>query len=384
MRVLYVSPFPPIRDGIGTYTKLILEALREQGLQARVIVPREESLGGPDALALLRPGRRELAALRDAAVAWKPDCIHVQFAVAAFGTRTPALIRWLRLMRPTGIPVVITMHEVTRDIGLLGSAGKALYRALATKCDRIIVHTQSAFDACVADMHVPPASISVIPHPTATPPVEVVTGEELRNRFGLGTATLLLAFGFIHVDKGLPDVVAALRLIRDSGSPSLDSVKLVIAGTVRRRSGVFRLFELRDQIHLRRTLSLARRSGVDRNIVLAGYVPETEIAGWFRAATAVVLPYRRTEQSGVAALANAFERPVLASMVGGLTELYGKSPWTFPPADPEKLARVLADFLALPASEQVPTGEQSSSTDLNVVLAATVDVYHSVANAASR
>jgi glycosyltransferase involved in cell wall biosynthesis len=378
MRILYVSPFPPIRDGIGTYTKLILDALRKQGHEARVIVPREESLGSSDALALLRPGRKELTALQAAAVAWKPDCIHVQFAVAAFGARTPALIRWLGLMRATGIPVVITMHEVTRDIGLLGSFGKALYRAIASKCDHVIVHTQSAFDTCITDIRVPSANLTVIPHPTATPPVEVVSGDELRGRFGLGGADILLAFGFIHVDKGLPDIVRALRLIREAGSPSLESVKLVVAGTVRRRNGVFRVFELRDQIHLRRTLRMARRGSVDRNIVLAGYVPETEIAGWFRAAAAVVLPYRRTEQSGVAALANAFGRPVLASQVGGLRELYGQSPWTFPPANPEKLARVLADFLARPASERVPAGAQSPSADLDAVLAATVEVYQSV------
>jgi glycosyltransferase involved in cell wall biosynthesis len=132
---------------------------------------------------------------------------------------------------------------------------------------------------------------------------------------------------------------------------------------------------LRDRVHLRRTLSMARRGGVDRNILLTGYVPETEMAGWFRAATAVVLPYRRTEQSGVAALANAFDVPVLASMVGGLRELYGNSPWTFPPTDPEEMARVLAEFLVLPATARVSSGQPHSSTDLSVVIVATVDLY---------
>ena len=40
MRILFVSPFPPARDGIGTYTQAMIEALRATGHEARVVVPR--------------------------------------------------------------------------------------------------------------------------------------------------------------------------------------------------------------------------------------------------------------------------------------------------------------------------------------------------------
>jgi glycosyltransferase involved in cell wall biosynthesis len=381
MRILYVSPFPPIRDGIGTYTQLILGALRDRGHQARAIVPREESLENPDALALLSPRSKDLVELCNVATAWNPDCIHVQFAVAAFGTRTLALIRWLRLMRSRGVPIVLTMHEVTRDIGLLGSAGGKLYRSLTSLCDHVIVHTQGAFSECVRNIPVSPEIVSVIPHPKAIPPPEVVSGTELRDRFVVGDSDFLLAFGFVHVDKGLSDLVRALCLLQDSDFPSQDSVKsvkLVIAGAVRRRNSIFRLFEFRDRVYLWHILRMARRGGVDRNILLTGYVPEAEIAGWFRAASAVVLPYRRTEQSGVAALANAFGTPALASTVGGLRELYGDSAWTFPPANPQELARVLEAFLALPSNERVSTGRPQQSTELNAVITSTIEVYRSI------
>jgi glycosyltransferase involved in cell wall biosynthesis len=170
-------------------------------------------------------------------------------------------------------------------------------------------------------------------------------------------------------------------LLQDSDFPSQDSVKsvkLVIAGAVRRRNSIFRLFEFRDRVYLWHILRMARRGGVDRNILLTGYVPEAEIAGWFRAASAVVLPYRRTEQSGVAALANAFGTPALASTVGGLRELYGDSAWTFPPANPQELARVLEAFLALPSNERVSTGRPQQSTELNAVITSTIEVYRSI------
>ena len=80
---------------------------------------------------------------------WRPNRVHVQFAVAAFGTRTLALLQWLRLMRSTGIPVVITLHEVTRDIERLRYAGRLIYHALAARCDHMIVHTRGALTKCV-------------------------------------------------------------------------------------------------------------------------------------------------------------------------------------------------------------------------------------------
>ncbi len=347
MRILYVSPFPPARDGIGTYTESLIRELRANGHEACVIAARSESQDNPDVLAVLPTGRAELARLRDLGVAWKPDCIHVQFAVAAFGTRTRSLLQWLKLIRSTGIPVVITMHEVTRDIERLRNAGCLIYRAFAACCDHIIVHTRDALTECVNAAGVPLGHLSVIPHPTANPPADVTTDKELRDRYGLDDDTVLLAFGFIHVDKGLPDLVSALRIVRSNNPALLHNVRIVVAGAVRQRSGIFRLFELQDHMHLRHTRRLSRRIGVAQYILFTGYVPTNDIAGWFRASSAVVLPYRRTEQSGVAALANAFEVPVLASAVGGLRDLYNTSKWTFPPCDPNALAQVLAQFLVL-------------------------------------
>jgi glycosyltransferase involved in cell wall biosynthesis len=359
MRVVFVSPFPPARDGIGTYTQAMMAALQARGHEARVVVP----------------GR--LDSLRDDVLQWSPDVVHVQFAVAAFGTRTRMLLSRLRLVRAAaGVPVVVTMHEVTRDTAALRGPGRALYRALAAQCDHVIVHTQSARTALTRAVGVPVAKVTVIPHPEALPPRTVSTPADLRAHFGLGDAELLLAFGFVHVDKGLGDLIRALRTTARAGTP-LDNVRLVIAGTVRPRSGLFRVFEWRDRLHLTRVLRIARRGGLDDIIVRTGYVREADVAGWFRAAAAVVLPYRRTEQSGVASLANAFGVPVLASTAGGLGERYGTSGWTFPPSSPRELATVLARFLATPR-EQRAGGTASAAADIDTVITATLATYGAV------
>lgn len=384
MRILYVSPFPPARDGIGTYTETIITELRASGHKTCVIAARSESQGNPDVLAVLPTGATGLAELRGLIVDWRPDCIHVQFAVAAFGTRTFTLLRWLHLMRSTGIPVIITMHEVTRDVDRLRYVGRLIYRAFSTCCDHIIVHTQDAQSTCISSANVAPGKISVIPHPTADPPAEITTGRELRERFHLANQTVLLAFGFIHVDKGLPDLVRALAIIRGKTPELLDNIQVVVAGTVRQRSGIFRLFEFQDRLHLCQVRRLSKRSGIDRHFVYTGYVPTAEIAGWFHTAAAVVLPYRHTEQSGVAALANAFTVPVLASSVGGLRDLYSASKWTFPPRDPNALAQVLANFLTHSAKPTSPSVTFWPVNDLTAVAAATIETYRNALRSRER
>jgi glycogen(starch) synthase len=120
---------------------------------------------------------------------------------------------------------------------------------------------------------------------------------------------------------------------------------------------------------------MAQRLGVRQRLVPAGYVPEHEVAGWFEAADAVVLPYRRTEQSGVAGLANAFRVPVIASTAGGLGEQFSGTPWTFPPRDVSRLAAVLEAFLSATPEQRSAAARLHRTIDVRTVAASTVDVY---------
>jgi glycosyltransferase involved in cell wall biosynthesis len=377
MRVLFVSPYPPAKDGIGTYTRALVTGLRSGGDDAGILLPRTQIGSSDDVIGSLSLRQAELTALCKNVVSWKPDIIHVQFAIPAFGTQTPALFKFLRAIRAKcGAQIIVTAHEVTRETAMLGRLGRRIHCQLAARCDRVIVHTRAAYAELVGPVGVPDNKVSVIPHPEATPPRIVSTPEEVRARFTLGDAELLVAFGFVHVDKGLDDLVRALRLVRRLDAALLDNWRLVIAGAVRPRQGPFRLFEFRDRLHLRRVLHMAARAKLRDNIVLTGYVPDADVAAWFEAAAAVVLPYRRTEQSGVAALANVFGVPVLASTAGGLGEQYEGSPWVFAPRCPEELANALANFIRATPGERVATFGIRPAADLGSVVKATQDLYH--------
>jgi glycosyltransferase involved in cell wall biosynthesis len=340
MRILYISPYAPERCGIGDYTASFVRTAGGLGQDVGVL-----SLSGledaPDEVVLELPrSPGGVTELRDRIAAWDPDVVHLEFAVASYGTRLPVLLGLLRELRPLRAQVFATLHEVTRDTDSLRAPGRALYRRVVSLVDRVLVHTEESRRALADSVGANGTRVELVPHPRAELPAPTASAEELRARFGLGRAPVLLAFGFIHVDKGLDDLVQALHLL-----PSRHDVRVVVAGDVRSRHGLWRVFELRDRLHLRKVRRLIARFGLDERVVFTGYVPAGEMRPWFELCDAAVLPYTRIEQSGVANLAAAAGAPILASRVGGLVQEGSDPRWSFPASDPEAMAAVIERFL---------------------------------------
>ncbi len=344
------------------------EELREQGHAVAVVSARDPHPRRPEVIG-------SVAAAADATLtnarAFAPDVVHVQFAVAAYGTRIPVLLRVIDRIRQLGIPVIVTMHEVTRDTACLRAPGRALYRRVATRADGIVVHTESArivLERLIGARR--NLQIDVIPHPRAELPATSVQAGDLRARHRLSGDRILLAFGFIDVSKGLGDLIAAAGTLEFARK--LDGVRFVIAGAVRRRFGLFRVFELRDRVHLWSVRRKVSRLALQRRVLFTGFVPAEEIRAWFDLASATVLPYRRSEQSGVASLAAAAGTPLITTDVG---ELGGHScvppP---PPSDPSALAKQLAAFLS---TDERPL-PRSSGGDLANIAAETATLYRSL------
>jgi glycosyltransferase involved in cell wall biosynthesis len=85
------------------------------------------------------------------------------------------------------------------------------------------------------------------------------------------------------------------------------------------------------------------------------WVPETELGTLLAAADALVLPYREASQSGVAALALAAGRRIVATRVGGLAEQLGGEPLaTLCDPNAAALAKALADLIRMPVAADAP------------------------------
>jgi glycosyltransferase involved in cell wall biosynthesis len=80
--------------------------------------------------------------------------------------------------------------------------------------------------------------------------------------------------------------------------------------------------------------------------VVSDYVPNEKVGEYFSAADAVILPYLSATQSGIAQIAYNFDKPVVATDVGGLAEVVidGVSGLIVPRNDPQKLAAAIKKF----------------------------------------
>jgi glycosyltransferase involved in cell wall biosynthesis len=78
----------------------------------------------------------------------------------------------------------------------------------------------------------------------------------------------------------------------------------------------------------------------------SGYVPNDEMATYFCAADAVVLPYLEATQSGIAQVAVGFEKPIIATNVGGIADVveHERTGLLVPKADTAAMAAAIVRY----------------------------------------
>ena len=138
----------------------------------------------------------------------------------------------------------------------------------------------------------------------------------------------VLFFGFIRDYKGLDLLLEAFA---DNFFKS-NNIKLIIAGEFyNNETEYLKLIEklqLKDQIVLR-----------------TDYIPNSEVENYFNAADIVAQPYKSATQSGVTQIGYHFNKPMLVTDVGGLSEIipHGKAGYVVQPKA-EEIKNALTDF----------------------------------------
>ena len=143
------------------------------------------------------------------------------------------------------------------------------------------------------------------PHPIYDHYGEILSRESALSALKLDKEKrYLLFFGFIRAYKGLDlllDAFADERLRNYN-------VKLIIAGE----------FYEDKQFYLEKIKTL----GIEPDIELrTDFIPDDEVKCYFCAADIIVQPYKTATQSGVTQIAYHFEKPMLVTNVGGLSEI---------------------------------------------------------------
>lgn len=327
-RVVVIGPVPPFRGGIAQHTAMLARALSNVTHTTVISFLRQypswlfpgASDRDPDAAPLDDPTPRFTIdtlnpctwrkAIREIA-AFAPDLVVIPWWTFFLA---PCFSYLASACRRRGWHVRFLCHNVVDHEAARWKL--ALARFVLTKGGSYVTHSRS--DAQNLRRLVPDAEVFVHPHPIYDqfPP----SSRRLPRR----AARELLFFGLVRPYKGLDVLIEAMGLLKG------ENVALSVVGE---------FWGGRDE-----TDGRIRELGLGERIELVPrYVSDAEAADYFARADAVVLPYRGATGSGVVALAYHYDKPVIASRVGGLADVVedGRSGYLVPPGDPDALAAAI-------------------------------------------
>jgi glycosyltransferase involved in cell wall biosynthesis len=248
---------------------------------------------------------------------FRPDVIHLQESV------NPLNFFFL-LFRSK--PLVVTVHDVTLHPGTPTLKRKRkswkikLFHRSRQRSHKLIVHGEILKQQLLRKFNKSSGDVFVVPHGALfsyLPDNGAKIDEEPHT---------VLFFGRIQKYKGLKYLIEAEPLV----SKVLPEFKIIVAGhgedieTYRSLLSSNSHFEVHDHFILNR-----------------------DVYKFFLRASAVVLPYIEGSQSGIAAMAFAFGKPVIATNVGSIPEMveHNKTGIIVPARNKEILSRAIIDLL---------------------------------------
>lgn len=340
MRILVFNPsYPPVRCGVGDYTRGLAVALAAAGNDVTVVTAAQAAPpddGPPRVVPLLRNWdvgefvRRALPRVRRP----RPDVVVSCFPAVVQTSRSrllfllPGLAKAL-LGRPR---TVFILHEYVR----IGETHRRWLQLALRTADQIVAVTEAERDA-VLERNPQLAPKMVVRHNPPNVPIapdDPAADEALRATLGPADRPLLAFFGFIwDPKKGFEELLAAL---------ARTDAELVVTGSL----------EPGNAYHAHIASEIERLDLAER-VRWLGFLDEARVGHLLRAADVVALPFRGGAESGFTSM--------LAGLVNGAavvtTQGTRNPPWLrdgetvllVPEHDPEALAAAIVRVASDPA-----------------------------------
>jgi glycosyltransferase involved in cell wall biosynthesis len=261
----------------------------------------------------------------------KPDLVVIRywipFMAPCFGT-IARIIRKNKHSRIISIADNIIPHEKM-------TGGKLLSSYFIKAIQGFVVMSRSVLaDLERFDQKIPRR---YCPHPLYDNFGEIIPKEEAKELLQLDPATkYILFFGFIRDYKGLDILIKAFSDERLRQFP----VKVLVVGE----------FYADPKPYLDLILELH----MENHIIIKGdFIPNTDVFKYFCASDLVVQPYKNATQSGVTQIAYHFNRPMVTTRVGGLSETVpdGKVGYVVD-VDPRQVADAIYRFFLMNKEEE--------------------------------
>ena len=227
-----------------------------------------------------------------------PDLIVVKYWLPFMG---PCFGTILRIAKRNGAKVVSILDNIIPHESRIGDRPFTNY--FVGPVDAFIAQSRSVLaDTEEFDKHKPR---KLNPHPVFDNFGKGLSKEDACQYLGISSEdNYILFFGFIRDYKGLDLLLEALAL-RKVGS---QDVKVIVAGE----------FYSNEEKYL----NLIERLGIEESVILkTEFIADDEVRYYFSAADVIVQPYKSATQSGVTQIAYHFEKPMIVTNVGGLSEI---------------------------------------------------------------
>ncbi|MGI8936802.1 MAG: glycosyltransferase family 4 protein [Iamia sp.] len=333
-RILVVSPYPPVRDGIGAYALQQVRSLRRAGHHVEVLSPfpsaahHHADLRGPSGAATLA---RIGSGFDRVVLHLHPDMIYrlPPTAGARLGTGLAYGAAFRRLAH-----VELRVHEIDRRWADPSDPTSRATSFMLKGADLLTVHSSEQRGHLIDGFGVPVSRVQLVDHGVDFAPRTTADRAQARATLGVDPDQhLFLCIGFVQPHKGFDRAARAFSGLGARGA------RLDIVGSAR----------LGDQATRDHTGELtaiaAREAGVHLHL---GFVSDEMFDRWIVASDTVVLPYRHIWSSSVAERAALFGRPVIATRVGGLAHQVEGLPGTVLVDDNAGLARAMAAAVGAP------------------------------------
>ena len=305
MRILMVSPYPPIRDGIAAYAVQTVAALRREGHDVEVLSPGPSAahhhldLHGPRGPLVLA---RRVRGYDKVIIQFHPDIFYpAPSTPARHAMVSLALLAAVRAARRTEVVVHEIDYSTGRRRGPDGVAARRLWRRVQS----IQLHTEMERRNMIEAFGVRPERTTVTAHGAHFIRRTSMTRDAARRSLGIPEDELVfLAIGFIQPHKAFDLAVRAFDGLGTQGC------SLHVVGSVRvdEPQHLAYLAELQALVEATPGAQLHNQ-----------YVSDEQFDRWLVASDVVVLPYRNIWSSGVLERAVLYDRRVIATAVGGLS-----------------------------------------------------------------
>lgn len=315
-RIAIVGPSYPFRGGIATFSNHLARGLKETGHEVHLFTYtvqyprwlfRKNQLSDESQPPI--PVTRLIHAFNP--LTWgkaaheiahfHPDLVIYPFWLPLMGFSSALIARRVRKLYPKAIHLGL-MHNFSPHERRIGDA--FFRRTFVEAMDGAFTLSRSIEAACQAYTQKP---VSFFWYPLFPAEIDSQTPrEEACARLSLSARRQYLLFiGLVRPYKGLDLLLRAWAAVLPHIPPDWD---LIVAGEFYEPEAPYR--------------ALLQHLGLSERVVWRpGFVPQADFGYYFRAAHALILPYRHATQSGHPFWAYQYECPILVTRVGGLYEI---------------------------------------------------------------